>query len=203
MAAGFQPAGAPCLKWPQVFNLRFPASSWPPRSGLTMPRRRTFASSLQASAHSDAAGASPRAPRRRRRLGRLRLAAYAGSRGTVSPSLSSAPRSSPSEARARGGELCASPGLLGTVGAVNSQSPPPMSMLPMGCGASRQPVARSQPTGSMTGSAGRPLGWSRGRGAGSGGDSSRPRRGGPSSISRAVAKRPPIEPKVASTAAGS
>jgi len=41
-----------------------------------MPRRRTFASAIVASAHSDAAYASP---------SRLRLAAYAGSRGTGGP----------------------------------------------------------------------------------------------------------------------
>ena len=45
-----------------------------------MPHRRTFASAIVASAHSDAAGASP---------SWLRLAAYAGSWGTGNPSLSS------------------------------------------------------------------------------------------------------------------
>jgi len=45
-------------------------------SGLPVPRRRTFADALVASAHSDAAGASP--------FG-LRLAACAGSWVTGSP----------------------------------------------------------------------------------------------------------------------
>jgi hypothetical protein len=42
-----------------------------------MPRRRTFASAILASAHSDVACASP---------SWLRLSTYAGSRGTGSPS---------------------------------------------------------------------------------------------------------------------
>jgi len=45
-----------------------------------MPRRRTFEDAIVASSHSDAAFASP---------SWLRSAAYAGSRGTGSPSLSS------------------------------------------------------------------------------------------------------------------
>jgi hypothetical protein len=49
-------------------------------SGPPVPRRRPFASGILPVAHSDAAGASP---------SWLRLAAYAGSRGTGSPSLSS------------------------------------------------------------------------------------------------------------------
>lgn len=56
-------------------------------------------------------------------------------------------------------------------------------------------------TWSRIGSAGKPFGWSRGSG---GGTASRgPAFGGPKSISRAVASRPPSDPKVASTAAGS
>ena len=49
-------------------------------SELPVPRRRTFAAGIVPAAHSNAAGASP---------SWLRLAAYAGSRGTGSSSLSS------------------------------------------------------------------------------------------------------------------
>jgi hypothetical protein len=49
-------------------------------SALPTPHRRTFADAVVASAHSDAAYASP---------SWLRLAAYAGSRGMANPSLSS------------------------------------------------------------------------------------------------------------------
>ena len=59
-------------------------------SGLPMPRRRTFADALVASAHSDAAGASP---------SWLRLAAYAGSRGTGNPELRSDSRKRPGVSR--------------------------------------------------------------------------------------------------------
>ena len=51
-------------------------------SGLPVPRRRPFASGILPSAHSDAAIASP---------SWLRLAAYAGSRGTGSPELDFSP----------------------------------------------------------------------------------------------------------------
>jgi hypothetical protein len=62
-------------------------------SGLPVPRRRPFASGILPSAHSDAAIASP---------SWLRLAAYAGSRGTGSPELSSGLRNLPSGWRASG-----------------------------------------------------------------------------------------------------
>jgi len=48
-----------------------------------MPHRRTFAAGLQPFAHSDAACASP---------SWLRLASYAGSRGTGNPSLKHRPQ---------------------------------------------------------------------------------------------------------------
>jgi hypothetical protein len=55
-----------------------------------VPRRRTFASGILPAAHSNAACASP---------SWLRLASYAGSRGTGSPSLSSSSRKPPSRER--------------------------------------------------------------------------------------------------------
>jgi hypothetical protein len=55
-----------------------------------MPHRRTFEDAIVASSHSDVAGASP---------SWLRLAAYAGSRGTGNPSLSSAARMAAGQAR--------------------------------------------------------------------------------------------------------
>ena len=106
------------------------------RSGLPVPHRRSFAQDILSFAHSDAACASP---------SWLRLAAYAGSRGTGSPSLhhrlhhhscgTSDRGAAGSGARAEAGATCAPRGPRRSLGAQNSQVPPASSMPPAGCGA--------------------------------------------------------------------
>ena len=56
--------------------------------GLPVPRRRTVASAIVASAHADAAGASPGTDPPQADWSWLRSTSNAGSRGTGSPSLS-------------------------------------------------------------------------------------------------------------------
>jgi hypothetical protein len=147
----------PVMKWPQVCNLR--CARWPRRSGLSTPRRRTFAAGILPSAHSDVACAPPRAPRRRRRLGRLRWSTYAGSRGTGSPELTvfkliacCLPAASPFRSAA-GRRHAQKPVSLVDAGrrhvacASNSQVPPALSMSPTRCGASKLRPTRVQVAG--------------------------------------------------------